>query len=223
MNWQTVTKLEGQEQGDQEMYAALSAFYVNAQVYGSRALTDRVGDSVIHRLEIDESYTFATLTTSHEDVFFTLPSVLPRLSPLIRVLRPIRGTKYVSHIDEPNTSASVHMLPVLNAASLLRIIENKSKYPERPLAVLVFAEGVISLDFVDAVVCERRPTHLRIWTVVNHASESQRFSIYRHERDVLQKFPRTLIEFNLIDRYDEPIAEIAEWSQSALIIAKQDA
>jgi hypothetical protein len=92
--------------------------------------------------------------------------------------------------------------------------------PQCPLLALAFAAMVQPLKVVERVICQgdASRSELTIWTIVNHATEAQRYAIYDKQWDVMQVFQGSAVEFNLVDREDSPLEDLMQWSDRAFVV-----
>ena len=109
---------------------------------------------------------------------------------------------------------------VLEASVAIRVGSYLRTQPECPLLALVFAAMVQSLKVVEKVICQgdASRSELTVWTIVNHATEAQRYAIYDKQWDVMQVFQGSAVEFNLVDREDSPLEDLMQWSDRAFVV-----
>lgn len=126
------------------------------------------------------------------------------------LINEVIGTQPVS----PRVAGSLEQSVAARALNFQRT------QPKCPLPALVFAAMVMPLEPVEKVVCQGEKDELRIWTIVNRASESQRYVIYDRQWDLLQTFQEQPIDFRLLDREDRPLDHLMEWSSRAFSIER---
>lgn len=108
---------------------------------------------------------------------------------------------------------------VLEASVAIRVWSYLRTQPECPLLALTFAAMVQPLQVVERVICQgdASSSELTIWTIVNYATEAQRYAIYDRQWDVMQVFKGSAVEFNLVDREDSPLEDLMQWSDRAFV------
>lgn len=108
----------------------------------------------------------------------------------------------------------------LEASVAIRMWAFLRTRPQCPLLALAFAAMVQPLKVVERVICQgdASRSELTIWTIVNHATEAQRYAIYDKQWDVMQVFQGSAVEFNLVDREDSPLEDLMQWSDRAFVV-----
>ena len=109
---------------------------------------------------------------------------------------------------------------VLEASVAIQVLTYLRAQPTCPLLALTFAAMVQSLGVVEKVICQgdASRSELTVWTIVNHATEAQRYAIYDKQWDVMQIFRGSAVEFNLVDREDSPLEDLMQWSDRAFVV-----
>ena len=109
---------------------------------------------------------------------------------------------------------------VFDSLDLARVSRDKIRASGCPLFALAFAAMVQPLKVVERVICQgdASRSELTIWTIVNHATEAQRYAIYDKQWDVMQVFQGSAVEFNLVDREDSPLEDLMQWSGRAFVV-----
>jgi len=77
------------------------------------------------------------------------------------------------------------------------------------LSLVVFRQMLEGVPTVETLLVRVQDWGLRVWTVVNNSSEDIRGQIYRKEWELMQRFPSLGVTFELIDREDRPLEQLA--------------
>lgn len=101
-----------------------------------------------------------------------------------------------------------------------RLLSLLRTHPDSPFLVLELASKVFSLESVEKVAYERTDEGLRVWTIANNASEAQRYAIYDKQWEAMQDNSNLLVDFQLLDRRDRPLDQLAAFSGNVSIILR---
>lgn len=147
----------------------------------------------------------------------------PDLPPFEDGLRLPETVRCLQRLVAPIVTEPVLPCPAahtLEASVAIRMLAFLRAQPQCPLLVLAFAAMVQPLRVVERVICQGDTlrSELTIWTIVNHATEAQRYAIYDKQWDVMQVFQGNVVEFNLVDREDSPLEDLMQWSDRAFVV-----
>lgn len=70
------------------------------------------------------------------------------------------------------------------------------------------AQHIRSIKSAEAVYVKARPWGFEYWIVVNDSSEEERFRLYDIEWDLMEQNPAVGFKFHLVDRQNQPLADV---------------
>jgi hypothetical protein len=114
--------------------------------------------------------------------------------------------------EAPVNEAKKHVrgatTPYLPPSTTFEPVAKGALRPDPWISMSVFRRMLEGIPSVEKLMARTHDWGLKIWIIVNNSTEDVRYQIYDKEWELMQRFPRLGVAFDLIDREDRPLEQL---------------